>query len=212
MAKTSYSSRTLGTSGKAGLPAPPTPRGAGHGNLVRRHNRIQQSKGAFAAVVEVQGPGRDQHGRKVLIKYSPAAAKPGLRVALEKDIKGDLESSLAAFITMKPAGYQPSIRTELLTRTLGATKLARLLGVAKSQPTRWRKGHEAPSGDSARRLVDLDIVVARAQLLFTDEVVAIWLESSNQHLGGRSPIDVLRWRGPSEVLDALDAEMAGGYA
>lgn len=94
----------------------------------------------------------------------------------------------------------------------GLTKIADLLEVSRSQPTRWRQGAESPSPEMARLLLDLDHVMARAQLVFTPKVARQWLVGSNTYLDGARPIDVLRVRGSSEVVDALDAAMQGAYS
>lgn len=112
-----------------------------------------------------------------------------------------------------PAVWGPAQRTdELAIHVGGVTALARALGVSPSQPSRWKSGKESPSPDMARRLVDLDHVVARALLVWDSEVVPDWLASPNGHLGGATPLGVLATQGPSSVLDALDAVEAGGFA
>ncbi len=112
-----------------------------------------------------------------------------------------------------PAVWGPAQRTDELASHLGGvTALARALGVSPSQPSRWKSGKESPSPDMARRLVDLDHVVARALLVWDPEVVPDWLTSPNGHLGGATPLGVLSTQGPSAVLDALDAVEAGGFA
>lgn len=73
-------------------------------------------------------------------------------------------------------------------------------------------GKERPGPDAARRLIDLDHVLARALLIWDEGVARDWLESPNGYLGGARPVDVLITRGPSEVLDALDAVQAGAFA
>lgn len=104
-------------------------------------------------------------------------------------------------------------RTEFLISAVGSgTALADVLGVARSQPTRWRKGQESPSPQTARELVDLDHVMARALMLFPQPVAMDWLTSANSYLDGSRPIDVLRTRGSSEVIAALDATMSGAFA
>ena len=104
-------------------------------------------------------------------------------------------------------------RTELLITAVGsAAKLADILGVSRSQPTRWRKGDESPSPQKARELVDLDHVMARALMLFPQPVALDWLNSANAYLDGARPIDVLQLRGSTEVIDALDAAMSGAFA
>src|SRR6476646_1098430 len=87
----------------------------------------------------------------------------------------------------------------------GVTKVARALGVAPSQPSRWRSGLERPGIDAARRLLDLDHVLARALLLWEPAVALDWLESPNAYLDQARPVDVVANRGAGDVLDALDA-------
>jgi hypothetical protein len=108
---------------------------------------------------------------------------------------------------------QAQERTSFLIDTLGSgSSLAALLEVNRSQPTQWRKGVESPSPDIGRQLLDLDYVVARASMLWAGEVVLSWLKSSNAFLDGATPMAVLRARGSRDVVDALDAELAGSYA
>lgn len=108
---------------------------------------------------------------------------------------------------------QAAARTRLVAACLGGTRAAaRALRVAPSQVSRWSSGEARPAPDQARRLLDLDHVIAQAQLLWaTDELVRDWLTSHNSHLGAR-PIDVVDRHGSGPVVDAIRAELAGGYA
>ena len=104
-------------------------------------------------------------------------------------------------------------RTEFVIAAVGsAANLAKLLNVSRSQPTRWRNGEEIPSPGVARALIDLDHVMARALLLFPQPVALDWLNSANSFLDGARPIDVLQTRGSTEVIQALDAVMAGAFS
>jgi uncharacterized protein (DUF2384 family) len=92
----------------------------------------------------------------------------------------------------------------------GATRVdARGVPVAA---TRWIDGSERPNSENARMIVDLDHVIARAGLLWKPSVIGSWLNGSNAFLDGARPIDVLRTTGSAPVIDALDQELAGGYA
>lgn len=75
-----------------------------------------------------------------------------------------------------------------------------------------RKVHDwvmrVPSDQRSRFTVDLDYAVRRLGLIFRGNQGLIWLESFNYSLNAR-PIDVLRERGPAEVIAAMDAEEAG---
>jgi len=93
----------------------------------------------------------------------------------------------------------------------GNNRVASLLGVSPSQPSRWQKGEERISAENQRGLLDLDYVMARLLQLFPQEQAEIWLTSHNAHLGAR-PIDVLRLRGAARVVQAIDAEAQDAYA
>jgi hypothetical protein len=103
-------------------------------------------------------------------------------------------------------------RLDWLVSVLGSNRVADLLGVSRSQPSRWRSGAEGITSHNQRALIDLDYVVVRLHQLWVPEVAAIWLESPNAHLGGATPIDVLRLRGAGALIHAIDAEAQGAYA
>jgi hypothetical protein len=102
-------------------------------------------------------------------------------------------------------------RLAQLIRELGNNRLASLLDVSGSQPSRWKTGEERISAENQRRLLDLDYVMARLLQLYPREQAEIWLTSHNAHLGSR-PVDVLRLRGAAPVVAAIDAEAEGAYA
>lgn len=104
-------------------------------------------------------------------------------------------------------------RTRYVVQLLGSgQKLAGLMGVSPSQPSRWASGDERPSMAVAPLLIDLEHVLARVRLVWSGKSAVIWLESANAYLGGARPIDVLRLQGPGPVLEALDAASWGGAA
>jgi len=104
-------------------------------------------------------------------------------------------------------------RTQFLIDSVGGvTKLARILGVAASQPSRWRSAEEVPSPEIASRLLDLDHVIALAMQAWDPDVVMDWMTTSNGFLDGALPIGVLKQRGSSEVIEALRATISGAYA
>jgi len=94
----------------------------------------------------------------------------------------------------------------------GASKLADVLGVNRSQATRWASGEGVPQPMTQRMIDDLDYVTGRARQLWEEDVAALWLVSPNAFLDGATPLAVLQTRGLSEVADALDAAAAGAYA
>ena len=119
----------------------------------------------------------------------------------------------AAFLVAEPAaaGLLLDQRLERLIATFGSNRVAELLGVSPSQPSRWRRGAERISADRQRALLDLDYVMARLLHLFPKEQAEIWLTSHNAHLGAR-PIDALRLTGAATVVRTIDAEAQDAYA
>ncbi|MFW6187299.1 MAG: antitoxin Xre/MbcA/ParS toxin-binding domain-containing protein [Actinomycetota bacterium] len=104
---------------------------------------------------------------------------------------------------------QSAVRAGFLIETLGSgAEVARLLGVNRSQPSQWRSGKEAPSASTARQLLDLDYVMAKALQIWPAKAALDWFHGPNDHLDGARPIDVLKLRGTAEVIQALEAEMA----
>jgi hypothetical protein len=103
-------------------------------------------------------------------------------------------------------------RLDWLISVLGSNEVAHLLGVSRSQPSRWRTGSEGITAHNQRALIDLDYVVVRLHQIWMPAVAAIWLESPNAHLGGATPIEVLRQRGPTALIHAIEAEAEGSYA
>lgn len=104
-------------------------------------------------------------------------------------------------------------RTRWLAEVVGGgARLAELLGVSASQTSRWAAGQERPGIQVAPLLIDLEHVLARVRLVWAEPAATTWMTSTNAHLGGARPVDVLRLHGPGPVLDALDVGAWGGAA
>lgn len=98
-----------------------------------------------------------------------------------------------------------------LVAAIGNNRVAYLLSVSPSQPSRWRAGTEGMSLESARRVADLEYVLSRLAQIYPESVAETWLTSQNAYLGAR-PVDVLRIRGVAPVVSAIDAEAEGALA
>lgn len=101
-------------------------------------------------------------------------------------------------------------RLNALLETLGGGRVASILGVSASQPSRWRSRKERPTREHQTRILELDYVCA---LLFHDMPLRegiIWLESYNYSLGTR-PIDALTFGDFAAVREALEVEAQGGF-
>ncbi|MFD4366191.1 antitoxin Xre/MbcA/ParS toxin-binding domain-containing protein [Rhodococcus sp. NPDC058521] len=103
-------------------------------------------------------------------------------------------------------------RVRYLVDEFSRTGLAALIGVNRSQTSRWASGEETPGVKAAPILIDLEHVLARARLVWGAEAAREWIESPNVFLEGARPIDVLQIDGPARVLESLDAETWGGGA
>ncbi len=95
---------------------------------------------------------------------------------------------------------------------IGNNAAARALGVSNSQPSRWASGADAPSPESATRVVAFANVVAQIRFQWSEDLVTAWLTHPHAHLRGRVPVEVFRLEGAAPLLTALRAEAAGAYA
>lgn len=107
--------------------------------------------------------------------------------------------------------YAVEVKVARAIDALGNNALASVLGVSRSQPSRWRSGAEGMSPENRAAVTDLDYVLDRLLQVVPPKVASVWLSSENAFLGGR-PIDVLRRRGPRAVIDAIDALAQDAYA
>jgi hypothetical protein len=108
---------------------------------------------------------------------------------------------------------QAQVRAGFLIDAFGsASALADILGVSRSQPGKWRDGEEVPGPEASALIIDVDHVLARATLVWEPGVARRWLVGTEPFLGGARPIDVLRQRGSRDVVEALDAVVAGSFA
>lgn len=118
-------------------------------------------------------------------------------------------------VKVKPTAaelFESTPGIDRVVAALGSNTVAELLGVSRSQPSRWRAGTERMSPVNRARVVDLDHVLDRLLAELHPEEAGVWLSSPNAHLGGGRPVDVLLIRGPGRVLDAVDALAEGAYA
>ncbi|MEX0674108.1 MAG: hypothetical protein WD981_01465 [Gaiellaceae bacterium] len=92
-----------------------------------------------------------------------------------------------------------------------SAELARLLGVNRSQVTRWLQG-AGIDPLNAEKIDVLELVVANLLRLYEPEVIRPWLFGFNPHLGNRRPIDLVRKGRVEELLSAIRAERAGSFA
>jgi hypothetical protein len=108
--------------------------------------------------------------------------------------------------------WDPERRSGFVVEVVGGTRRAAdLLGVAPSQVSRWVNGESVPGAEQARRLIDLEHVLARLLLEWVPEVARDWLTTPNGFLDMIRPVDWIRERGAGDVLEAIQAEADGAY-
>src|SRR3954471_8875115 len=82
-----------------------------------------------------------------------------------------------------------------------AAQLADLLGVNRSQVTRWLRG-AGIDPLNAERIDLLELVWSSVRRLYAPEAARSWLFGLNPHLGDRRPIDLVRAGRAEELLRA----------
>lgn len=104
------------------------------------------------------------------------------------------------------------LKAEYLTERLGGVShLAEVVQADKSRISRWAKG-SAPDEKNSQAITDLEFVYQRLARFLDDNSADKWLESTNAHLRGMRPIDVLHAGRIVDVLAAANQEEAGSYA
>lgn len=91
-------------------------------------------------------------------------------------------------------------------------RFAVVVGLIGLRASVLRRYLEAGIVNEERFASELAVVMARATQLWPLETAVMWMTGYEPFLDGARPIDVLRTRGPQELLDALDAVAAGVYS
>ena len=92
-----------------------------------------------------------------------------------------------------------------------AARLADLLGVNRSQITRWPHGAGIDPANAERTDL-LELVWANLSRVYDREAALAWLVSINPSLGDRRPIDLIRPGRAEELMRAIRAERADAFA
>jgi uncharacterized protein (DUF2384 family) len=90
-------------------------------------------------------------------------------------------------------------------------RLADLLGVSRSQVTRWLRG-SGIDPLNADRVDLLEMVWSSLTRLYETEAARAWLLGVNPHLGDRRPLDLIRDGRAEALMRATRAERAGTFA
>jgi transcriptional regulator with XRE-family HTH domain len=92
-----------------------------------------------------------------------------------------------------------------------AAQLAMMLGVSRSQVTRWLRG-SGIDPLNAEKVDLLELVWANLLRLYEREAALAWLFGLNPLLGDRRPIDLIRAGRTEELMRAIRAERSDTFA
>ena len=92
-----------------------------------------------------------------------------------------------------------------------AAQLADMLGVSRSQVTRWLRG-SGIDPLNAEKVDLLELVWSSLLRLYDREAALAWLFGVNPLLDDRRPIDVIRAGHAEELMRAIRAERADSFA
>lgn len=103
-------------------------------------------------------------------------------------------------------------RVRHLTQVMTQSQLADFVGVSRSSVSRWADGSDTPSDTNAELILDVDYILGRYAQHHPAEQFHNWFGAANAFLNGAQPKDVLLLEGPTRVINALHAEIAGSFA
>jgi uncharacterized protein (DUF2384 family) len=92
-----------------------------------------------------------------------------------------------------------------------AAQLAEMLGVSRSQVTRWLKG-AGIDPLNAERVDLLELVWSNLLRVYAKDAALAWLFGVNPRLGDRRPIDLVRAGRTEELMRAIRAERSDSFA
>ncbi|HJQ85818.1 MAG TPA: helix-turn-helix domain-containing protein [Candidatus Binatia bacterium] len=92
-----------------------------------------------------------------------------------------------------------------------AAQLADMLGVSRSQVTRWLRG-AGIDPLNAERVDLLELVWSNLLRIYEKDAALAWLFGVNPQLGDRRPIDLVRAGRTEELMRAIRAERADSFA
>jgi hypothetical protein len=92
-----------------------------------------------------------------------------------------------------------------------AARLAEMLGVNRSQVTRWLRGAGIDPAN-AEKIDLLELVWSNLLRLYERDAALAWLFGVNPTLGDRRPIDLIRAGRTEDLMRAIRAERSDAFA
>ncbi len=90
---------------------------------------------------------------------------------------------------------------------LSASHLAQATGGDPSSARRWVRGERTPSGEHAKRALELAALVERLAHVMETSYIAVWLIKPIERLDDRRPVDAIRagdYRSVSRLVASLE--------
>ena len=109
-----------------------------------------------------------------------------------------------------PVAVADKVRT-LRVDFRSAAQLADLLGVSRSQVTRWLRG-AGIDPLNAEKVDLLELVWSNVLRIYDREAALAWLFGVNPLLGDRRPVDLIRLGRAEELMRAIRAERSDTFA
>ena len=101
------------------------------------------------------------------------------------------------------------ILEELAGSGITRLELSKAVGTAERTVQAWAAGTSTPTGTRAQRLLDVQLIVRLLSDAYSNEGVRIWLNSRNENLGLRRPLDLLE-AGEIDLVLNEAASISGG--
>jgi hypothetical protein len=109
-----------------------------------------------------------------------------------------------------PVALAEKVRT-LSIDFRSAARLADLLGVSRSQVTRWLRG-AGIDPLNAEKVDLLELVWANLLRIYDPDAAQAWLFGINPLLGDRRPVDLIRLGRTEDLMRAIRAERSDTFA
>jgi hypothetical protein len=109
-----------------------------------------------------------------------------------------------------PVALAQKVRT-LSVDFRSAARLADLLGVSRSQVTRWLRG-AGIDPLNAEKVDLLELVWSSVLRIYDRDAALAWLFGVNPLLGDRRPVDLIRQGRTEELMRAIRAERSDTFA
>lgn len=129
--------------------------------------------------------------------------EPAQQFMLRNGTRGSIMEGMPLLTARKVEALRADFRS--------ASRLAALLGVNRSQITRWLQG-AGIDPLNAEKIDLLELVWANLLRLYDREAALAWLSGVNPLLGDRRPIDLVRAGRAEELMRAIRAERADTFA